>query len=118
MTPAESDSRTTAAAVRAAEQNLARLTRLRASDHPELLFSRAELACQRAKAGDSRGAIRDYESLLSDLVRVLGRQSEATLDIGTARPGNSAKAGGAIADYERRVQGLLDRVKATYSPLL
>jgi hypothetical protein len=118
MTPAESDPRTVAVAVRAAEQNLARLTQLRASDHPELLFSRAELARQRARAGDSHGAIRDYESLLSDLARVLGRQSEATLDIGTAPRGNPAKAGGAIADYERRVQGLLEHVKATYSPLL
>jgi hypothetical protein len=118
MSPAESDPRQIAAAVRAAEQNVARLTRIRPSDHPEILFARAELARQRVEAGDLPGATADYESLLPDLARVLGRQSEATLDIGTALPGSRGKAGGAIADYERRLRDLLDHLKATYSPLL
>jgi hypothetical protein len=69
----------------------------------------------------ARSAISDYENLLADLVRVLGRNTTGILDIGTAVPANRADAGGqrdTIADYERRVQDLLDRVKATYSPLL
>jgi hypothetical protein len=94
------------------------MTQLRGSDHPETLFKRADLARNRAKSGDSLGAIRDYESLLSDLARVLGRQSEQTLDTGTARPGNPERAGGAIADYERRLQDLFDHLGATYPPLL
>jgi len=97
------------------------MARLRGPDHPETLFKRAELAHRRAKAGDSQGAIRDYENLLPDLVRVLGRDDAGTLDIGTAPPTNRANAGGqhgTLADYERRVQDLLNRVKATYSRLL
>ncbi|HTQ17175.1 hypothetical protein [Mycobacterium sp.] len=118
MVPAGSDPRTPAAAVRASEQAVARVTQLRGSDHPETLVKRAQLARDRAKAGDSQRAIEDYESLLSDLSRVLGRQSEQTLDIGTAQPGDSARAGGAITDYERRLQVLLEHLQATYSPLL
>jgi hypothetical protein len=112
---------TTAAAVTASEKAVAQVTRLRGPDHPETLFKRAQLARRRAEAGDSQGAIRDYENLLPDLVRVLGRDDAGTLDIGTAQTSGRAKAGGrhgTIEDYERRVQDLLDRVKATYSRLL
>ena len=112
---------TNAAAVAAAEEAVAQMTRLRGPNHPETLFKRAQLARHRAKAGDLRGAIGDYDNLLRDLVRVLGRDSEGTLDIGTALPTNRAETDGrrdTIADYERRVQDLLGRVKATYSPLL
>jgi hypothetical protein len=112
---------TNAADVVAAEQAVAQMTQLRGPNHPETLFKRAELARHRAEAGDLPGAIRDYESLLPDLVRVLGRDNAGTLDIGTAVPNNRAAADGqrdTIADYERRVQDLVDRVKATYSPLL
>ena len=70
------------------------------------------------KAGDLPGAIRDYENLLPDLVRVLGRDNPGTLDIGTAVSANADDRRGTIADYERRAQELLDRVKATYARLL
>ena len=112
---------TNAAAVAAAEEAVAQMTRLRGPNHPETLFKRAQLARHRAKAGDLRGAIGDYDNLLRDLVRVLGHDKVGTLDIGTALPTNRAETDGrrdTIADYERRVQDLLDRVKATYSPLL
>jgi hypothetical protein len=112
---------TTAADVTASEQAVARITRLRGKDHPETLFTRAQLARHRAQAGDSQGAIKDYENLLPDLRGVLGRDTAGTLDIGTALPTNPAKVGGqhaAITDYERRVQALLERVGATYSRLL
>ena len=111
---------TSAADVTAAEQAVAQMTQLRGAKHPETLFKRAEPARHRAKAGDLPGAIRDYENLLPDLVRALGRDSAGTLDIGT-QTSNSAKADGqhaTIEDYERRVQELVDRVKATYSRLL
>jgi hypothetical protein len=49
---------------------------------------------------------------------VLGRQSDETLDIGTALPGDAALSGGAIADYERRLRDLLSHLEATYSPPL
>jgi hypothetical protein len=114
-------SATNAAAVAAAEEAVAQMTRLRGPNHPETLFKRAQLARHRAKAGQLQGAIGDYDNLLRDLVRVLGRDSEGTLDIGTAVPTNRAETDGqrdTIADYERRVQDLLDRVKATYSRLL
>jgi hypothetical protein len=110
----------TTAAVTASEKAVAHVTRLRGPDHPETLFKRAQLARHRAEAGDSQGAIRDYENLLADLLRVLGRDNAGTLDIGTAVP-NRAEAGGrhrTIEDYERRAQDLLNRVKATYSRLL
>jgi hypothetical protein len=108
-----------APAVRAAERTVAQITALRGRDHPETLVSRAQLACLRAQAGDSQGAIRDYENLLPDLVGALGRDTAGTLDIGTALPGEPAKAQhAAIADYERRVQALLERLGATYSRLL
>jgi hypothetical protein len=94
------------------------MTRLRGPNHPETLFKRAQLARHRAEAGDLLGAIRDYESLLPDLVRVLGRDNVGTLDIGTAPPAEAGDRHSTIADYERRVQELLERVKATYSPLL
>ncbi len=111
---------TTAAAVTASEKAVAQMTRLRGPDHPETLFKRAQLARHRAEAGDLQGAIRDYENLLPDLVRALGRDIAGTLDIGT-QTGNRAKADGqqaTIEDYERRAQELVDRVKATYSRLL
>lgn len=79
------------------------------------------MARDRAEAGDFHGAINDYEDLLSDLVRVLGRDNTGTLDIGTALTANRPKAGDqrdTIAHYERRAQDLLERVNATYSPLL
>ncbi|MGO9153194.1 hypothetical protein [Mycobacterium sp.] len=113
--------RLTAAAVIASEEALAQVTRLRGPKHPETLVKRAQLARDRARAGDFQGAISDYENLLPDLVRVLGRGNTGTLDIGTALPTERPKAGeqrDTIADYERRAQDLLDRVKATYSPLL
>ncbi len=108
-------------AVGASEEAVAQATRLRGRKHPETLFKRAQLARDRAKAGDLQGAISDYEDLLPDLVRVIGRDNTGTLDIGTALPADRAKAGDdrdTIAHYELRVQHLLDRVKATYSPLL
>ena len=111
----------TSAAVTASERAVAEMIRLRGPKHPETLFKRAELARHRAKAGDLQGAISDYENLLPDLVRILGRDNAGTLDIGTAVPDNPAKAGGqrdTIVDYDRRMQHLLDRVKATYSRLL
>ena len=116
-----SDDRSTAAAAGASEEAVAQLTRLRGPNHPETLVKRAQLARDRAKAGDSQGAIGDYESLLQDLVQVLGRSNTGTLDIGAAPPTNRAKSVGqrdTIVDCERRAQDLLDRVKATYSPLL
>jgi hypothetical protein len=112
---------TSAAAVTASEQAVAQMTRLRGPNHPETLFKRAQLARHRAQAGDLQGAIRDYESLLPDLVHVLGRDNVGTLDIGTGLPAGRAQGGGqsnAVEDYERRVQDLLNRVRATYSPLL
>lgn len=109
---------TSAADVTAAEQAVAQMTQLRGAKHPETLFKRAELARHRAKAGDLPGAIRDYENLLPDLVRVLGRDNPGTLDIGTAASANAGDRHGTIADYERRAQELLDRVKATYARLL
>jgi hypothetical protein len=112
---------TTAASVTASEKAVARVTRLRGPDHPETLFKRAQLARHRAEAGDSQGAIRDYENLLADLLRVLGRDNAGTLDIGTAQTSSRATADGrqaTIEDYERRVHDLLNRVKATYSRLL
>jgi hypothetical protein len=118
MCPSESERRTVAAEVGAAEQAVARMAQLRGVDHPETLFLRADLARQRAKVGDSRGAIEEYQRLLPDLARVLGRQGEGTLDIGTALPGDAATVGGAIADYERRLRDLLGHLQATYSPLL
>ena len=127
MSPAEpplrdgGNDRSAAAAVGASEEAVAQVTRIRGRKHPETLFKRAQLARDRAKAGDLQGAISDYEDLLSDLARVIGRDSTGTLDIGTALPADPAKAGGerdTIAHYERRVQDLLDHVKATYSPLL
>jgi hypothetical protein len=111
---------TTAAAVTASEKAVAQMTQLRGPDHPETLFKRAQLARHRAEAGDLQGAIRDYENLLPDLVRALGRDIAGTLDIGT-QTSNRAKVDGqhaTIEDYERRVQELVDRVKATYSRLL
>jgi hypothetical protein len=111
---------TTAAAVTASEKAVAQMTQLRGPDHPETLFKRAQLARHRAEAGDLQGAIRDYENLLPDLVRALGRDIAGTLDIGT-QTSNRAKADGqhaTIEDYEHRVQELVDRVKATYSRLL
>jgi hypothetical protein len=111
---------TTAAAVTASEKAVAQMTQLRGPDHPETLFKRAQLARHRAEAGDLQGAIRDYENLLPDLVRALGRDIAETLDIGT-QTSNRAKVDGqhaTIEDYERRVQELVDRVKATYSRLL
>jgi hypothetical protein len=111
---------TTAAAVTASEKAVAQMTQLRGPDHPETLFKRAQLARHRAEAGDLQGAIRDYENLLPGLVRALGRDSAGTLDIGT-QTSNRAKVDGqhaTVEDYERRVQELVDRVKATYSRLL
>jgi hypothetical protein len=111
---------TTAAAVTASEKAVAQMTQLRGPDHPETLFKRAQLARHRAEAGDLQGAIRDYENLLPDLVRALGRDIAGTLDIGT-QTSNRAKADGqhaTIEDYEYRVQELVDRIKATYSRLL
>ena len=107
---------TTAAAVTASEKAVAQVTRLRGPDHPETLFKRAQLARHRAEAGDSKGAIRDYENLLPDLLRAVGRDNAGTLDIGTARTSDRAEADGrhaTIEYYERRVQELVDRVKAT-----
>jgi hypothetical protein len=117
----DNNDRSAAAAVTASEKAVAEVTRLRGRKHPETLVKRAQLARDRAKAGDLQGAISDYENLLADLVRVLGRDTTGILDIGTAVPANRADPGGqrdTIAEYQRRVQDLLDRVKATYSPLL
>ena len=102
----------------AAERAVAQVTQLRGPKHPETLVKRAELARHRAEAGDLLGAIRDYENLLPDLVRVLGRDNPGTLDIGTAGSANAGDRHSTIADYERRARELLDRVKAAYSPLL
>ncbi len=102
----------------ASEQVVAQVTQLRGPKHPETLFKRAELARHRAEAGDLLGAIRDYENLLPDLVRVLGRDNPGTLDVGTAGSANADDRHSTIADYERRAQELLDRVKATYARLL
>lgn len=82
-----------ASAVRAAERAVAQIAQLRGTDHPETLVSRAQLARQRAQAGDTRGAIRDYENLLPDLMRAIGRDVAGTLDIGTAVPANPEPAG-------------------------
>jgi hypothetical protein len=117
----DNNHRSTAASVGASEEAVAQVTRLRGRKHPETLFKRAQLARDRAEAGDFHGAINDYEDLLSDLVRVLGRDNTGTLDIGTALTANRPKAGDqrdTIAHYERRAQDLLERVNATYSPLL
>ena len=102
----------------ASEQVVAQVTQLRGPKHPETLVKRAELARHRAEAGDLLGAIRDYENLLPDLVSVLGRDNPGILDIGTAVAANAGDRHSTIADYERRAQELLDRVKAAYAPLL
>ncbi len=115
-----SDPRRAVGAVSSFEHTVAELTRLRGSDHPETLRSRAQLARRRHQAGDLRRALSDYESLLPDLVRALGREKAGTLDVGTPVT-DRAKAGhtrAAITDYERRVQDLLNRLGATFSPLL
>jgi hypothetical protein len=115
-----SDPRRAVSAVSSFEHTVAELTRLRGSDHPETLRSRAQLARRRHQAGDLRRAIGDYESLLPDLVRALGREKAGTLDVGTPVADHAKVTGTrtAIADYERRVQDLLNRLGATFSPLL
>jgi hypothetical protein len=99
------------------EQTVVEVTRLRGPDHPESLRSRAQLAHRRHQAGDARRALSDYEALLPDLVRALGRET-ATLDVGTTQGADDAQASAAIGDYERRVRELLSRLGATYSPLM
>jgi hypothetical protein len=107
-------------AVSSFEHTVAELTRLRGWDHPETLRCRAQLARRRHQMGDLRRAIRDYESLLPDLVRALGGERAGTLDFGTPVVDHAevGHARGAITHYERRVQDLLNRLGATFSPLL
>jgi hypothetical protein len=102
------------------ERTAAELTRLRGADHPETLLSRAKLARARQQAGDLQASLGDYEKLLPDLLRALGREQLGTLDVGTSRP-IEVKSGDtreAIAEHEKRVQQLLDRLGATYSRLI
>jgi hypothetical protein len=115
--PDDSDPFKTASDLYSLEQTVVELTRLRGPDHPEALRSRAQLANRRLQAGDVQRALSDYQALLPDLVRALGRET-ATLDVGTTLLTGDAQARHAIADYERRVQELLSRLGATYSPLM
>ena len=115
--PGHTDPFKTAKDVYSLEQTVVEVTRLRGADHPEALKSRAELARRRHQAGDVQRALSDYRALLPDLVRALGRET-ATLDVGTAPVAGDAQARDAIGDYERRVQELLSRLEATYSPLM
>ena len=102
------------------ERTAAELTRLRGADHPETLLSRAKLARARQQGGDLQASLSDYEKLLPDLLRALGREHVGTLDVGTTRPIEVKSGGtrGAIAEHEKRVQHLLDRLGATYSRLI
>jgi hypothetical protein len=102
------------------ERTVAELTRLRGSDHPETLLSRAKLARARRQSGQLQAALSDYETLLPDLLRALGREQVGTLDVGTIRPieVDSGDVREAIAEYEKRAQYLLDRLRATYSRLI
>ena len=102
------------------ERTAAELTRIRGPRHPETLLSRAQLASARQQAGDLQASLDDYEKLLPDLLRALGRERPGTLDVGTARPieVESGDTHGAIAEYEKRVRPLLDRLRATYSRLI
>ena len=115
-----SDPRQAVMALSSFEQTVAELTSMRGPDHPETLRSRAQLARRRHQAGDVRRALRDYQNLLPDLVRALGREKAGTLDVGTpvADHANPHDTRSAITDYERRVQELLKRLGATFSPLL
>jgi hypothetical protein len=115
--PDDSDPFKTAGDLYSLEQTVVELSRLRGPDHPEALTSRAQLANRRLQAGDVQRALSDYQALLPDLVRALGRET-ATLDVGTTPLTGDAQARHAIADYERRVQELLSRLGATYSPLM
>jgi hypothetical protein len=115
--PHDSDPFKTASDLYSLEQATVEVTRLRGPDHPEALRSRAKLASRRLQAGNVQRALSDYQALLPDLVRALGRESP-TLDVGTAPVNGDAQARHAIADYERRVQELLSRLEATYSPLM
>jgi hypothetical protein len=114
--PGPEDAFRTASDVYSLEQTVAEVTRLRGPDHPETLKSRALLAQRRHQVGDVSRALRDYEGLLPDLVRALGRET-ASLDVGVmgAARGGQAQT---IADYERRVRELLGRLGATFSPLM
>lgn len=102
------------------ERTAAELTRIRGPRHPETLLSRAQLANARQRAGDLQAALSDYEELLPDLLRALGRERAGTLDVGTTRPieVESGDIRGAIAEYEKRVEPLLERLRATYSRLI
>jgi hypothetical protein len=115
--PDDSDPFRTASDLYSLERAVVKVTRLRGPDHPEALRSRAQLASRRLQTGNVQRALSDYRALLPDLVRALGRESP-TLDVGTAPVTGDAQAGYAIADYERRVQELLSRLEATYSPLM
>jgi hypothetical protein len=102
------------------ERATAELTRLRGPAHPETRLSRAKLARARNQAGNLEAALGDYKKLLPDLLGALGREYAGTLHVGTTRPIDvkSVDTRGAIAEYEKRVQYLLDRVRATYSRLI
>jgi hypothetical protein len=102
------------------QQTVAGLTQLRGADHPETLVSRAKLARGRQQAGDLPGALSDYEKLLPDLVRALGRERAGSLDVGTTRPIDveSGDIRSAVAEYDKRVQYLLGRLQATFSRLI
>jgi hypothetical protein len=102
------------------ERTAAELTRLRGADHPETLLSRAKLAGARQQTGDLQASLSDYEKLLPDLLRALGREHAGTLDVGTTRAieVESGDTRGAIAEYEKHAQYLLDRLRATYSRLI
>ncbi len=102
------------------ERAAAELTRLRGARHPETLLSRAQLARARRQAGDLQAALSDYEKLLPDLLRALGNERPGTLDVGTTRPieVKPGDARGAVAEYEKRVEYLLDRLRATYARLI
>jgi hypothetical protein len=102
------------------ERTAAELTRIRGPRHPETLLSRAQLAGARHQAGDLQASLSDYEALLPDLLRALGRERAGTLDVGTTRPieVESGDTRAAIAEYEKRVRPLLDRLRSTYSRLI
>lgn len=87
-------------------------TRSYAPEHPDVLIARERAAAWTGRAGDARGAVRDYQTLLADLLRTVGPEDPRTM---AARAGLATWRGragdevGAVADFREL---LLDRLAA------